>query len=166
MLREPDTTVIWMRRLAFVAVLLAFGVVALGAYVRLTTAGLGCPDWPGCYGHVAPTSAAVDVGKAWREMIHRYFAGSLVVLTLVLAVLAFAQQRSRGAGSASVPFTLAIVATILVQALLGMLTVPWRVAPQIVTLHLLFGMTTLGLLWWLWLTRDADVPRTALPSLG
>src|ERR1700744_2428808 len=88
MLRETDTTVTWMRRIAFVAVLLAFGVVVLGAYVRLTTAGLGCPDWPGCYGHVAPTSAALDVGKAWREMIHRYFAGSLVVLTLILAALA------------------------------------------------------------------------------
>ncbi len=106
MLRDPDTTVTWMRRIAFAAVLLAFGVVVLGAYVRLTTAGLGCPDWPGCYGHVTPTGAAagiaagttdqgatpLDVGKAWREMIHRYFAASLVVLTLILAVLAFTQK--------------------------------------------------------------------------
>jgi cytochrome c oxidase assembly protein subunit 15 len=155
-----------MRRVAFVAVLLAFGVVVLGAYVRLTTAGLGCPDWPGCYGHATPTAAAADVGKAWREMIHRYLAGSLVVLTLILAVMAFTQRRARTVGGASLPFVLAIVATILVQALLGMLTVTWQVAPQIVTLHLLFGMTTLGLLWWLWLTLDAHVPRTALPALG
>src|ERR1700734_2299392 len=125
MLREPDTSLTLMRRIAFVAVLLAFGVVVLGAYVRLTTAGLGCPDWPGCYGHATPTAAAADVGKAWREMIHRYLAGSL-----------------------------------------GMLTVTWQVAPQIVTLHLLFGMTTLGLLWWLWLTLDARAPRPALPALG
>jgi cytochrome c oxidase assembly protein subunit 15 len=166
MLREPDITLTWMRRIALLAVLLAFGVVVLGAYVRLTTAGLGCPDWPGCYGHVAPTRVALDVGKAWREMIHRYFAGSLVVLTLILAVLAFSQKRGRGAAHASVPFVLAIVATIFVQALLGMLTVTWQVAPQIVTLHLLFGMTTLGLLWWLWMTLDANVPREALPSLG
>jgi cytochrome c oxidase assembly protein subunit 15 len=108
----------------------------------------------------------VDVGKAWREMVHRYFAGSLVVLTLILAVLAFAQRRVRPVGGSSVPLALAIVATILVQALLGMLTVTWQVAPQIVTLHLLFGMTTLGLLWWLWLTLDARVPRTATPALG
>jgi cytochrome c oxidase assembly protein subunit 15 len=166
MLRDPDTTLTWMRRVALLAVLLAFGVVVLGAYVRLTTAGLGCPDWPGCYGHLTPTSTAVDVGKAWREMIHRYFAGSLVILTLVLAFLAFSQKRSRSPAAASVPLTLAVVATILVQALLGMLTVTWQVAPQIVTLHLLFGMTTLGLLWWLWLTLDARVPRTAGPSLG
>jgi cytochrome c oxidase assembly protein subunit 15 len=155
-----------MRRVAFVAVLLAFGVVVLGAYVRLTTAGLGCPDWPGCYGHATPTAAAADVGKAWREMLHRYLAGSLVLLTLLLAVMAFTQRRARSAGGASLPFVLAVVATIFVQALLGMLTVTWQVAPQIVTLHLLFGMTTLGLLWWLWLTLDAHVPRTAVPELG
>ncbi|HEY6457871.1 MAG TPA: COX15/CtaA family protein [Steroidobacteraceae bacterium] len=166
MLRDPDTTLTWMRRIALGAVLLAFGVVVLGAYVRLTTAGLGCPDWPGCYGHIAPTSTAVDVGKAWREMIHRYFAGSLVILTLILAVLAFSQRRARSSGGANVPLTLAVVATIIVQALLGMLTVTWQVAPQIVTLHLLFGMTTLGLLWWLWLTLDARRPRTTGPALG
>ncbi len=180
MLRDPDTTVLWMRRIALVAVLLAFAVVVLGAYVRLTAAGLGCPDWPGCYGHVTPTGAAagiaagttdqgatpLNVGKAWREMIHRYLAGSLVVLTLILAVLAFARRRRRTAGGTSVPLAVAVVATILVQALLGMLTVTWQVAPQIVTLHLLFGMTTLGLLWWLWLTLDAAIPRATLPALG
>jgi cytochrome c oxidase assembly protein subunit 15 len=166
MLRDPDTTVTWMTRIALVAVLLAFAVVVLGAYVRLTTAGLGCPDWPGCYGHIAPTGTAVDVGKAWREMVHRYFAGSLVILTLVLAAMAFSRKRARPAAEANVPLTLAVVATILVQALLGMLTVTWQVAPQIVTLHLLFGMTTLGLLWWLWLTLDARVPRSTGPSLG
>jgi len=167
MLRETDTTLIWMRRIAFVAVLLAFGVVVLGAYVRLTTAGLGCPDWPGCYGHLTPPDAAENVGRAWREMIHRYFAGSLVVLTLALAVLAFTRRpRARAPGSNSVPLTLAVVVTIFIQALLGMLTVTWQVAPQIVTLHLLFGMTTLALLWWLWLTLAAQTPRSPLPALG
>jgi cytochrome c oxidase assembly protein subunit 15 len=166
MLRDPDSTVTWMPRIALIAVLLAFAVVVLGAYVRLTTAGLGCPDWPGCYGHIAPTSSAVDVGKAWREMLHRYLAGSLVILTLALAVMAFSQKRTRSSRGASVPLTLAVVATIFIQALLGMLTVTWQVAPQIVTLHLLFGMTTLGLLWWLWLTLDARIPRTTGPSLG
>jgi len=166
MLRDPDSTVTWMPRIALGAVLLGFAVVVLGAYVRLTTAGLGCPDWPGCYGHIAPTSTAVDVGKAWREMLHRYLAGSLVILTLILAAMAFSQKRARSPGGVNVPLTLAVVATIIVQALLGMLTVTWQVAPQIVTLHLLFGMTTLGLLWWLWLTLDARIPRTTGPSLG
>src|SRR3984885_6670866 len=124
MLQELDTSATWMRRISGVAVLLAFAVVVVGAYVRLTTAGLGCPDWPGCYGHLTPVTA-VNAGRAWREMVHRYLAGPL-----------------------------------------GMLTVTWQVAPQIVTLHLLFGMTTLALLWWLWLTLAARTPRTALPALG
>src|ERR1700728_423869 len=94
----------WVRAIAIAAFSLCLGVVVLGAYVRLTTAGLGCPDWPGCYGHMTPTNEAVDVGKAWREMIHRYFAGSLVVLTLILAALAFAQKKRPG--RASVPFVL------------------------------------------------------------
>lgn len=171
-----------MRRISGIAALLAFGIVVLGAYVRLTTAGLGCPDWPGCYGHLTPAGAAAGIaagttdpgatplnaGRAWREMIHRYLAGSLVVVTLILAVLAFFQKRSRAAGSGNLPFALsiAVVVTILIQALLGMLTVTWQVAPQIVTLHLLFGMATLALLWWLWLTLAARIPRTAIPALG
>jgi heme a synthase len=164
MLVDTATTVAWMRRIALVAVLLAFGVVVLGAYVRLTTAGLGCPDWPGCYGHLTPTQEAVDVGKAWREMIHRYFAGSLVVLTLILAALALARRPA--ADRSNAPLALAIVATLVVQALLGMLTVTWQVAPQIVTLHLLFGMTTLGLLWWLWLNLSAREPDRASPLIS
>src|SRR5271154_1765957 len=118
----------WIRRLALAGVLLCFVVVVLGAYVRLTAAGLGCPDWPGCYGHVTPTGAAagiaagttdqgatpLNVGKAWREMIHRYLAISLVALTLLLAVLAFARRRSRAPGGAGVPFVLAVVAIIFV----------------------------------------------------
>lgn len=165
MLRETDPMVIWMRRLAFVAVLLAFGVVVLGAYVRLTTAGLGCPDWPGCYGHYKPTASALDAGKAWREMIHRYFALSLVILTLVLAGLAY-WQRLRRRSASNLALALGIVVTIFVQALLGMLTVTWQVAPQIVSMHLLMGMTTLGLLWWFWLDLDSALPRTSAPALG
>jgi cytochrome c oxidase assembly protein subunit 15 len=135
-----------MRRLALAGVLLAFAVVVLGAYVRLTAAGLGCPDWPGCYGHLTPSGALADAGKAWREMIHRYAAGTLALLIVALAALAIGARRQR---AVSVPFALALLVTVLVQALLGMLTVTWRLKPLVVTLHLLVGMTTLGMLWWL-----------------
>ena len=153
---------LWMRRLAIAGVLLCFAVVVLGAYVRLTAAGLGCPDWPGCYGHLSPVGAAhstdlrqafpdrpLEVGKAWREMIHRYAVGTLSCLILALAVLAVRTRRQR---LVSVPLALALVATLIVQALLGMLTVTWRLNPLIVTAHLVFGMTTLALLWWLTLS--------------
>jgi len=152
----------WIRRLAIAAVLLCFVVVVLGAYVRLTAAGLGCPDWPGCYGHLSPVGAAhsadlgtafpdrpLEVGKAWREMIHRYAVGTLSCLIAALAGLAV---RTRRQHLVSVPLALALLATLIVQALLGMLTVTWRLNPLIVTAHLLFGMTTLALLWWLTLS--------------
>ena len=108
----------WMRRLAIAGVLLCFVVVVLGAYVRLTAAGLGCPDWPGCYGHLSPVGAAhsadiedafpdrpLEVGKAWREMLHRYAVGTLSCLILALAVLAVRDppaapgERAAGAGT-------------------------------------------------------------------
>jgi heme a synthase len=161
----------WMRRLAFAGVLLCFAVVVLGAYVRLSNAGLGCPDWPGCYGHFSPAAAApadaaqaayagrpLEVGKAWREMIHRYAAGTLGLLILVLTALALSARRSR---LVRVPFALALFATVIVQGLLGMLTVTWQLKPLIVTLHLLFGMTTLGLLWWLALSLPMSSWGTA-----
>jgi cytochrome c oxidase assembly protein subunit 15 len=152
----------WIRRLALAGVLLCFVVVVLGAYVRLNAAGLGCPDWPGCYGHVTPLGAAqnvasqaaypnrpLEVGKAWKEMIHRYAAGTLVLIVVGIAALAIVHRRRK---LLSAPYAVALLATIVVQAVLGMLTVTWQLKPLIVTLHLIFGMTTLGLLWWLWLS--------------
>jgi heme a synthase len=151
----------WLRGLALCGVLLCLGVIVLGAYVRLTGAGLGCPDWPGCYGHMSPVGAKdspasqaqfpgrpLQEGKAWHEMIHRYAAGTLACIITVIAALAVAARRPKVVGAG---FGLLLFATVIVQAILGMLTVTWLLKPLIVTLHLIFGMTTLGLLWWLWL---------------
>ena len=104
---------IFFQRLIFAALCLAFVVVVLGAYVRLSDAGLGCPDWPLCYGHISPHHAAdkiaaaeavqpggpVSQPKAWKEMIHRYFAGTLGLLILSIAVMAWTQKRGHDAGS-------------------------------------------------------------------
>ena len=155
----------WMRRLCLLGVLLCFTVVVLGAYVRLTAAGLGCPDWPGCYGHLTPAGAQtadsaaafpgrpLEPGKAWREMIHRYAATTLGLLIITLAALAVATRREH---IVSVRYAVLLFATVVVQGLLGMLTVTWQLKPLIVTLHLLFGMTTLALLWWLALALRRD----------
>ena len=165
----------WMRGLALFGVLLCFGVIVLGAYVRLTDAGLGCPDWPGCYGHISPVGAEdspgsqaqfpgrpLQAGKAWHEMIHRYAAGTLGCVIIVIAALAISARTSRGQRGlpkvVGTGFGLLLFATVVVQAILGMLTVTWLLKPLIVTLHLIFGMITLGLLWWLWL-RLQQRPR-------
>jgi heme a synthase len=151
----------WIRRLTLAGLLLCFVVVVLGAYVRLNAAGLGCPDWPGCYGHVTPPGAEnataqaafpsrpLDVGKAWKEMIHRYAASTLGFIIIVLAAIAIVYRPKK---VLSTTYALILLATVVIQGILGMLTVTWQLKPLIVTLHLLFGMTTLGLLWWLWLS--------------
>src|SRR5579872_3689204 len=156
-----------MHRLVLAGVVLCFGVVVLGAYVRLTAAGLGCPDWPGCYGHLTPlgaehgaaawptSGAPFDEGKAWREMIHRYAASTLGLLIVIIAALAIARRAERTVPAA---YGLALLGIVVLQGALGMLTVTWQLKPLIVTLHLLFGMTTLSLLWWLWLSLPQEAP--------
>ena len=146
------------RRLLLVATLLAFAVIALGAYVRLSDAGLGCPDWPGCYGHwlgvpethheqqaaaQAYPDRPLDTGKAWKEMLHRYLAGTLGLLILALCILAWRKQM-RSQQSPALPTVL--LGIVGLQAALGMWTVTLLLKPVIVTLHLIGGMTTLSIL--------------------
>jgi cytochrome c oxidase assembly protein subunit 15 len=138
------------RRLALMGAVLAAIVVVLGAWVRLTNAGLGCPDWPGCYGHAYP-SAAPEAGKAWHEMIHRYVAITLVFIIVVLLGWAVARRKDRGQPLIPVALLLLIVC---LQALLGALTVTMLVTPPIVTAHLFGGLTTLSLLGWLSITPE------------
>jgi heme a synthase len=164
------------RPLLILATLLAFFVVSLGAYVRLSDAGLGCPDWPGCYGHLIGVpdqaheqSAAlqafpgkpVEAHKAWKEMLHRYFAGTLGLLILAIAWLAWRFRRVLQVSPALPTVLLAVVGF---QAMLGMWTVTLLLKPVIVTAHLLGGMTTLALLVWL-LLRQSMTRRPAAGGL-
>lgn len=140
-------------RLSLFATLLAFFVVVLGAYTRLTDAGLGCPDWPGCYGHIIVPNAlenhsnqVIHAAKAWTEMIHRYMAGLLGITIFALTLLAIRNRRFPEQPIV-LPLTLSVL--VIVQALLGMWTVTLKLFPLVVVAHLLGGLTTLSLLWWL-----------------
>ena len=144
-------------RLALISTLLAVVVVGLGAFTRLVDAGLGCPDWPGCYGHllwpneaqeIAEANAAfpdmpVDNSKTWPEMVHRYFAGALGLLILAMAIIAFKRRRENDYPYRQPMFMLFLV---IWQALFGMWTVTLKLWPQVVSLHLMGGFATFVLL--------------------
>jgi heme a synthase len=159
---------VWFRRLALGGVILAATVVVLGAWVRLTAAGLGCPDWPGCYGHIYPR-AGDETGRALREMIHRYAAATLGLTVTTLAAWALVNRRDRRQPQ-GVP--LALFAVVCLQGALGALTVTLLLRPLIVTAHLLGGLTTLGLLRWLSITPErlpsapADRPLQRFAAAG
>jgi heme a synthase len=156
-------------RLVLAAVLLTFCVVVLGAYVRLSDAGLGCPDWPGCYGHLTvPQSESalqhvekafpgqtLETHKAWKEMVHRYFAGTLGLLILAIFITAWRHRRKTHI-SPALPTLLLLV--VVFQAALGMWTVTLLLKPAIVSAHLIGGMTTLALLTWLAHRRFGTIP--------
>ena len=159
-----------IRRLVFVSILLALVVVVLGAYTRLTHAGLGCPDWPGCYGFIdVPETAEqisvaenafperpVEPAKAWNEMIHRYFAGTLGLLILGIAFLSLKRRRE----GQPVILPLLILGIVIFQAALGMWTVTMKLMPVVVMAHLLGGFTTLCLLFLLYMRLDPNrMPR-------
>jgi heme a synthase len=150
---DTQRRLFWFRRLALFGALLAACVVVLGAWVRLTDAGLGCPDWPGCYGHLYPQTHH-DFGKAWHEMVHRYFAGSLTLVIASLLTWAVWNRKDRNQPLAAVALLFLLVCF---QAALGAWTVTLLLKPMIVTAHLLGGLTTLAVLWWLSLTPEHRV---------
>ena len=150
------------RTLIMVTMLLAFVVIVLGAYTRLSDAGLGCPDWPGCYGKLlgvpdtetdiaqanADFERAVEIGKAWKEMIHRYFAGTLGILIFIISLLLFRKDHN---GKRHIIFGLVLASLLVFQAVLGMWTVTWQLKPIAVMGHLLGGFAVFNLLGWQWL---------------
>ena len=149
-----------IKRLALAAVIFAFVVIALGAITRLSDAGLGCPDWPGCYGHLTvPTSVKainqidhlfpqhpIVAHKAWAEMIHRYCAGTLSLL--IAAVVFFAiREAKRLKSKKRMTLAIALLLLLLYQPILGMWTVTWKLLPIVVSQHLLGGFGLLAMLW-------------------
>lgn len=163
-------------KLSLIAVVLAFTVVLLGAYTRLVDAGLGCPDWPGCYGFLtvpdeqheldiaiqAYPHAPVEADKAWPEMIHRYFAGSLGLLVAALAVIGFINRSKK---EQPLILSYSLLGIIIFQAALGMWTVTMGLLPIIVMGHLLGGFITLTLLLLLFLNIRHNNPTAWASSL-
>lgn len=188
-------TLVWVsadankyRKLAWVTVFLTFDLIMFGAFTRLTDSGLGCPDWPGCYGqanpflahadiHAAQTlmpSGPVTVLKAWIEMVHRYLAMGVGVLIIALVVIAWrlwlkSGRKSAAASRPGLPSWLLFF--ICLQGAFGAWTVTLKLQPVIVTIHLLLGMTLLALLTWLAARQSAPAaldPRAAtlrLPAI-
>ena len=163
--------------LAIVAFALAFVVILLGAYTRLTDAGLSCPDWPNCYGFItAPHTAGqlqdaatkypmspINVKKAWTEMTHRYFAGTEGILILILSFSLLFTRKAKNLKSTVIG--LSLVGLLCVQVMLGMLTVTEKLKPVIVLSHLLTGLSILSVLWWAYLDLhvrdDSFIPKSS-----
>jgi len=151
---SPAQRLAWLTGLTL---FLTFDLVLFGAFTRLTDSGLGCPDWPGCYGSASPIGASaaiaaaqeamplgpVTFSKAWIEMIHRYLATAVGVLILVLASVSWAERRRL---HVSFVWPLVTLFWVCLQGAFGALTVTMKLFPAIVTLHLLGGMVLLALL--------------------
>lgn len=147
----------YFKKLLLLTTITAFCLVVLGAYVRLSDAGLGCPDWPGCFGTLSvPESQSaienaelnfptqrVETDKAWKEMIHRYVAGFLGIMIFLIGIISYKNKRVLKVNPI-VPYSIVIL--VIFQALLGMWTVTLLLKPIVVSAHLIGGMTTLGLL--------------------
>ena len=166
------------KKLAWVTVFFTFDLIVFGAFTRLTDSGLGCPDWPGCYGEANPFLAHADISaaqaamptgpvtvfKAWIEMIHRYLAMGVGVL--IIAMLFFAwrnwKQTRLPRYAPAVPALLLLF--VCVQGAFGAWTVTLKLQPVIVTTHLLLGMSLLALLVWHAMRQTAPVPVDAAAS--
>ncbi len=163
-----------MRKLIFCSLMLAIVVIVLGAYTRLTDAGLGCPDWPGCYGELFVPSTAdkvdaansafphrpVEASKAWSEMIHRYFAGALGLLIFIIAGWTAIKRDPK----MPLGLPLFLCALVLFQAALGMWTVTLNLLPVVVMGHLLGGFGVLTCLFVLYLRLSPNMCRDKLKS--
>ena len=165
-----------MHRLAAFAAIVAFCVIVLGAWVRLSHAGLGCPDWPGCYGQLTWPDAAEEIvtanqafperpfesDKAWREMIHRYLAGALMLMVFAMTWLAW---RGPHIYRKFRVITTTLTLLIIFQALLGMWTVTLKLKPIIVMAHLLGGLTSFSFVLWIMFSsrrRSLDKPSMSV----
>jgi len=169
------------RKLVWVTLFLTFDLIMFGAFTRLTDSGLGCPDWPGCYGHANPFQAhahissaealmptgPVTVMKAWVEMIHRYLAMGIGVLIIALMGISWRRWLAgrRKNLSFSPWFPTALFAFICLQGAFGAWTVTMKLQPIIVTTHLLLGMLLLALLTWL-AARHSDHAPIAPSALA
>lgn len=156
--RAPDK----LRKLTWVTAFLTLDLILFGAFTRLTDSGLGCPDWPGCYGHANPLAAAepiraaetalpsgpVTMTKAWIEMLHRYLAMAVGFLIIVLAVLHWQRWRRAHADAPARWLALLTLLAVCVQGAFGAWTVTYKLQPIIVTVHLLGGLALLTLLAW------------------
>jgi heme a synthase len=161
-----------LRALTLMTLFLTFDLVLFGAFTRLTDSGLGCPDWPGCYGQASPFGAQAQIdaaqaamptgpvthGKAWVEMVHRYLATGVGVLITVLMVASIVLRR-RGAVPVSAWWAVATFVAVCLQGAFGALTVTLKLYPAIVTAHLLGGLALLALL----AVQSQAYVRTPLP---
>ena len=173
-----------LRALTLVTLFLTFDLVLFGAFTRLTDSGLGCPDWPGCYGNASPVGAGADItaaqaampsgpvthGKAWVEMVHRYLATGVGVLIIVLTVATWLARRAQRTRSVPAPnpwWPTATLVWVCIQGAFGALTVTMKLFPAIVSLHLLGGLLLLALLvvqaGAMWL-RDTATSPALLPT--
>lgn len=165
------------RKITLFSAVLALIVVAVGSYVRLSGAGLGCPDWPGCYGQAIVSGHAdfmakaaeafpgqtPDIAKAWKEMGHRYLAATLGMAILLLALLSWREQHNR---LSVITAACGLVLLVGLQAALGMWTVKLHVMPIVVTGHLLLGMLTFWLLFWLYLRVNPKIKPLTASRIG